>query len=197
MNRLFLIMTIVLLAFSFILAGCTGGEKEEPAKDSMATETTDTSMDTDATESEPVVTDQTTNVATEATDDVDVSFLQDYKNCELVKKDVASPAHMNAIKDVYVNSIGIEAFKAGSVPFPAGTIITKENYANESGAKGALQALTCMVKMEAGYDPDNGDWAYVSTGADAAVQEKGKLAMCIECHTKEKDKDYVFLSGQK
>ena len=192
MNRFYLFLVTIMLAALFITAGCAQEETKDPGKDNTTADVVDDSaaVEPEIVEPEPV---DTAPVAAE----IDVSFLQDYNNWELAKADVTSPAHMNAIKDVYVNSIGIDAFKSGTVPFPAGTIITKENYADESGTKGSLMALTCMIKMEAGYDPDNGDWAYVNTGADGVAQETGKLTMCIECHTQVKDKDYVYLGGNQ
>jgi len=188
MNRSILLLVIIMLATFLVSAGCAQEEKKDQPKDTMNGETTGTPETT-----QPAETEQVETTPTEV--EIDVAFLQDYTNWELVKKDLASPAHNNAIKDVYVNSVGLDVFKSGTVPYPVGSIIVKENYANESGVKGSLAALTCMVKMEPGYDPENGDWAYVNTGPDKAATEKGKVAMCSSCHAQAKDKDFVYLTG--
>jgi len=71
------------------------------------------------------------------------------------------------------------------------------------GSKGMLQVTFAMAKREAGYYPEGGDWEYVmmpnNTGNDFNTQPngalpdasntdmRGKLAMCVACHTAQSD----------
>ncbi len=119
-------------------------------------------------------------------------------NTETITDDVTAmlgSAHEGnkGFREVYVNGAG-EAVALGkaSYPFPEGTIVVKEAYKESSGKKGSLSNMTIMVKREGGYDPDNGDWEYIMTSPDKAVQMQGKLGMCIDCHAAAFDSDFVF-----
>jgi len=48
-----------------------------------------------------------------------------------------------------------------------------------------------MVKEEAGYDPDNGDWCYEFRDTDGTFQDAGVLDSCLGCHTGFSDTDYL------
>lgn len=89
---------------------------------------------------------------------------------------------------VRVNATGIQSFRNGKV-MPVGSIIAKEKYIGSN----PMSSYALMIKREAGYDPEHGDWqyVYVDSNAKPAVSE-GKLVNCIKCHDGAKDSDYLF-----
>lgn len=102
-----------------------------------------------------------------------------------------SKSHSKAWVEVYADSSAESAFRARQGPYPVGARIVKAQYAAESG--GAIKALTVMQKMEAGYDPDNGDWYYgVYDPSGAKAMKHGKIGMCINCHNQASEQDHVF-----
>ncbi|MBT8496182.1 MAG: cytochrome P460 family protein [Deltaproteobacteria bacterium] len=107
-----------------------------------------------------------------------------------------SSSHSKAMVDVYVTTDHADAYKALKGPMPVGMALVKAQHKNDGGQKGAPQNLTVMVKMEAGFDPDNGDWyygVYSYDGKKVMMEGKadGKTAMCANCHDTA-DTDYVF-----
>jgi Cytochrome P460 len=53
--------------------------------------------------------------------------------------------------------------------------------------------MTAMVKREAGFNPESGDWEFfVVNGAGTRVQASGRLENCMACHAGQKDSDYTF-----
>lgn len=48
-----------------------------------------------------------------------------------------------------------------------------------------------MVKEEAGYDPDNGDWCYEFRDPDGTLQDAGRLGNCQGCHIGFSGTDYL------
>src|SRR5689334_14810417 len=95
---------------------------------------------------------------------------------------------------VYVNEIGRHAMMEEKTPqFPQGSVIVKEKLTTAKSATPEL--LTVMVKREAGYNPDSGDWEYmVFDGSGKSVQARGKLENCQACHKMDQDTDYVSRS---
>jgi hypothetical protein len=94
--------------------------------------------------------------------------------------------------NVYVNDLaqGIYLLASGSV-FPACSKIVKTHL--EGPESEAIAAITVMVKMLPGYDPDHNDWwwgMYDKTGKVAEMS--GKVQVCIACHQPASEADYVF-----
>jgi len=73
-----------------------------------------------------------------------------------------------------------------------GSIIVKENYTAEK----IFVALTVMYKIK-GYNPEGGDWFWVKYLPDGKVETSGKVKGCINCHSKQKDNDYIFTGKVK
>lgn len=74
---------------------------------------------------------------------------------------------------------------------PVGTVAIKEFAAAEEGPVGGYAV---MVKREAGYDPDNGDWYYEMrdpSGDPMAMPEPGPIPDCIDCHQQFATTDYL------
>ena len=84
-------------------------------------------------------------------------------------------------------------------PIVPGTVFTKKAYHNIAGAIDTLQAFFGMVKREAGYWPDGGDFEYWMTPYDKTMVDtlqmpmgmlpanvdnmmRGKIMMCAGCH---------------
>ena len=53
------------------------------------------------------------------------------------------------------------------------------------------QLHVVMVKEEAGYNPDNGDWCYEFRDPDGTFQDAGVLSSCQGCHIGFADTDYL------
>jgi len=103
---------------------------------------------------------------------------------------IESDAH-NAYVDIYVNDIAKETYVKQKKEFPIGSIIIKPLYPTEKREE--LARLTIMMKMDRGYDSENGDWwygVYDELGVDGWYQ--GKIKSCIKCHKMVKHTDYLF-----
>lgn len=97
--------------------------------------------------------------------------------------------HTGYYIQVRVNPMAVDNFRNGK-PLQPGSIVVKEKHYS---SRSELTAYALMIKREAGYDVNNGDWQYVfvEPGAEPKVSE-GKLANCIQCHQGAKDTDYLF-----
>jgi hypothetical protein len=102
--------------------------------------------------------------------------------------------HLDKFITVYVNDRGRAAMLEQKTPqFPVGSVIVKEKLSAETSAEPEL--LTVMIRREAGYNPDSGDWEYLVTdGKGEKVTAQGKLETCNVCHTGVKDTGYIFRS---
>ncbi|HEY0320457.1 MAG TPA: cytochrome P460 family protein [Pyrinomonadaceae bacterium] len=103
----------------------------------------------------------------------------------------AGNPHLDKFITVYVNDIGKRAMMEEKSPrFPQGSVIVKEKLMTKESTSPEL--LTVMIKREAGFNPDNGDWEYMSlNGTGKEVQARGRLESCQACHMMVKDTDYV------
>ena len=99
----------------------------------------------------------------------------------------------DGIREVYANEIGSSVFQGKTSPhFPPGAIIVKDTYyTDKNGGKGRRWNITVMKKREQGYDPENGDWEYVTAGPRKGVRYQGTMQLCIDCHAAAEN-DYVF-----
>jgi len=53
--------------------------------------------------------------------------------------------------------------------------------------------LTVMIKHGAGYAPTTGDWEFMTTDGQGALQQRGHLETCAKCHNDSlKGSDYLF-----
>lgn len=138
---------------------------------------------------EPDVFSQWPAVTTEPT--AVGSFL--WTSCEIVKQQKSDiekyGPHAGYFIQVRVNPMAVDNFRSGK-PLQPGSIVVKEKHYS---SKSEMTAYALMIKREAGYDVNNGDWQYVfvEAGAEPKVSE-GKLANCIQCHQGAKDTDYLF-----
>lgn len=115
-----------------------------------------------------------------------------------VTTDPAVSQHMGQSVHVWVDDGALAAYRAidpedasaSSDPFDEGTILVKEQLDNA----GEVAVLTVMAKVQAGYNPDVGDWWFAQTNPEGVVNGtfSGKVGFCIGCHTPEAATDYVF-----
>lgn len=107
---------------------------------------------------------------------------------------VKNDPHHDKFLTVFVNEIGRKSMLEEKSPhFPQGTIIVKEKMPAKDSPTPEL--LTVMMKREAGFNPENGDWEYlVFDGAGKQVQARGRLDNCQACHTMVAHTDFVYRS---
>jgi hypothetical protein len=100
--------------------------------------------------------------------------------------------HRDHFLTVYVNPLGEKTFlNNAETEFPIGTTIVKAKLASKDAKMPEL--LTAMVKREVGYDPEHGDWEFLTVdGAGKKVTSRGKLKNCQSCHDSQKDQGFVF-----
>lgn len=106
---------------------------------------------------------------------------------------------------VYVTPGGEEAIRSGKGTYPVGTLIVKEKFPwsytqkSDTGKRAAKkktaeqpELFTVMLKREAGYNPNCGDWEFMLfTGDLKNVAARGKLDSCAACHQDYKQSDFV------
>ena len=89
----------------------------------------------------------------------------------------------DAAKDIYLSA-------SGGV-FPVCARIVKTHLV--SAEDETITAVTVMIKMPAGFDPDHNDWWWGMYDKDGKTAEmSGKVQVCIACHQPAADADYVF-----
>jgi len=89
----------------------------------------------------------------------------------------------DAAKDIYLSASG------GMFPVCARIVKTHLVSAEDE----TVTAVTVMVKMPAGYDPDHNDWWWGMYNKDGkAAEMSGKVQVCIACHQPAAAADYVF-----
>lgn len=100
--------------------------------------------------------------------------------------------HEDKFITVYVNEIGRQALTEAVEPkFPVGSIIVKAKHPTRESTQPEL--LTVMIKRQAGFNPEAGDWEFAAIDGDAKkVQAQGKLENCQSCHIPQKAQDFVF-----
>lgn len=93
---------------------------------------------------------------------------------------------------VYANDLAREAIASdGRAKFPVGSTIVREKLPREEATQPELVAV--MIKRAAGFNPKGGDWEFVTTdGMLTKVSERQKTGSCLECHSKQADRDFVF-----
>ena len=99
------------------------------------------------------------------------------------------PAVKQALADL--NKKAVDAYVEIKPLFPVGSEVFKPLYSDAEGKEFAR--LVIMVKMEEGYDSDNGDWwygVYDESGTEMAYE--GRIPECIRCHKMAIETDYLF-----
>jgi hypothetical protein len=76
---------------------------------------------------------------------------------------------------------------------PQGAVAAKPSFTVAPDGRASVGPLFLMEKMEAGFEPEAGDWRYgmIMPGGAATAQEE--LGFCNECHAAVgADQDYLF-----
>jgi hypothetical protein len=113
-----------------------------------------------------------------------------YKKWQLlpgtVRRQVGTSQAHGGFVTVYANQTAYQAAKKLK-PYPDDSMLVKENYTRKFKLKG----LSIMYKVK-GYDPQGGDWFWVSASADGKkAKQSGKLQGCMDCH-KQAGNGWVF-----
>ncbi len=112
------------------------------------------------------------------------------------KKDNNGP-HADLLVEAFVNKSGKEFLSTGKGNYPAGSIILQSKFSITKdqtvlGFHYTADWFTGMLKREAGYNPDCGDWEFfVLSGDVQSVLARGKIDSCIQCHSDYKATDFV------
>ncbi|HEX6044665.1 MAG TPA: cytochrome P460 family protein [Pyrinomonadaceae bacterium] len=113
------------------------------------------------------------------------------QSCAIIPGRQEPSPHLHKYISVFVNSVGREAMMTKQQPkFPVGSMVVKEKFDKPDSTSPEL--LTAMIKREAGYYPEGGDWEYlVLDGAASKIVERGKLTRCSGCHVPYKYSDFI------
>ena len=82
--------------------------------------------------------------------------------------------------------------------YPRGTVILKEAFRIADDQEATPLNLRLMVKREAGFDSDLGDWEFIQIAADGALIIRGtsenpaSRALCTDCHVNMKHRDFAY-----
>ena len=118
--------------------------------------------------------------------------------CQKQQANPAFPKDPHVAKDysvakyihVFVSPQGASAMLTNFAVFPRGTIVLKEKFDDPEGKHTEL--FTGMIKREAGYNPDCGDWEFFTLSANAKkITARGKIESCITCHREFPESDFV------
>ena len=102
-----------------------------------------------------------------------------------------SPGHSGAWVGIYTNDLATKTYLNASSPYRTCAAIVKPVYSDATGNK--VFRMTIMVKMQAGYDPENGDWWYGKADKTGTrIRSSGKIRECIACHKQAAETDYLF-----
>lgn len=99
--------------------------------------------------------------------------------------------HAEFLGVYYMNPSAAGAFEEQTHRYPPGSVVVKEKQASYLDKEMTGPGLAGMIKRDAGFDPEHGDWEYFFVDHDTPLSQ-GKLPSCIDCHSRVADRDYVF-----
>lgn len=135
-----------------------------------------------------------------------VSYPEGYRNWTHVKSMVIQPGHplyesFGGIHHLYANNKAMQGYKTGK--FPKGSVIVFDlldvNTEGNAIQEGSRKVLGVM-QYDAKKFKDTGGWGFegFAKGNKAErVVGKNAATACFQCHTSQKDKQYVFSSYHK
>ncbi len=88
--------------------------------------------------------------------------------------------------NTFVSENAMYSIRKGQTMIDSSFVVT-ENY----DEKRKFTALFVMYKIK-DYNPSAGDWYWAQYGPRGKVVSSGKVQACIDCHTKQKNNDYIF-----
>ncbi|MCF6195869.1 MAG: cytochrome P460 family protein [Emcibacter sp.] len=120
-----------------------------------------------------------------------------YKWAHFNKTPYVSDTHGGREVNNYSNRKRYGKFeKAGKMS--VGTILAKDSFRVTPSGKVEPGPLFLMEKKKAGYNKENGDWAYTLIMPNGMVvgtsqgKGAGNVAFCADCHNAAEDQDYLF-----
>lgn len=129
------------------------------------------------------------------------SLLSEYPAWQSVTADgkaFESEGHGGILVRVFFNGTARSTYDAPAsdpVLFEEGAIVAKARVRSHSDPTSAATRVYFMRKMGPDYDPGNGNWAYgfadLKGGKYVFNPSQGPVPSCIQCHSAERDWDYV------
>jgi Cytochrome P460 len=135
-----------------------------------------------------------------------VPYPAGYRDWHHVKSMVINQGHplyqsFGGIHHIYANKAAVEGYKKGK--FPDGAVIVFDlldaKSADNAVTEGGRKVVGVMHKDAKKYK-DTGGWGYEGFAKDSATERavgKNAATACHQCHTSQKDKDYVFSTLRK
>ena len=120
-----------------------------------------------------------------------------YKWSRFNKSPYVSDTHGSRFVNNYSNRKRYGKYE-NSGTMKAGTILAKDSFLLSPSGKAEPGPLFLMEKMKAGYNKENGDWAYTLILPDGNIYgtSQGKdaenVTFCSDCHNAAEDQDYMF-----
>lgn len=111
-------------------------------------------------------------------------------------REVQHGPHANNFGMFYMNNRAAKVFREHASAYPVGSVIVKEKLELTYGENQKTTGLAGMVKREAGYDPEHGNWEYFFVD-DVTPMRHGAIESCVTCHAKAASSDYVFGNWDK
>ncbi len=141
-----------------------------------------------------------------AADPAPVAYPEGYRDWTHVKSMVINQGHplfdaFGGIHHLYANKKALQGYKTGT--FPAGSVIVfdllEAKAADNTVQEGARKVVGVMAK-DAKKWKETGGWGYEGFKGDSKSERavgKNAATACHQCHTQQKDKDFVFSSTRK
>jgi Cytochrome P460 len=145
-------------------------------------------------------------VAALAADPAPVAYPEGYRDWTHVKSMVINQGHplydaFGGIHHVYANKKAMQGYKTGE--FPAGSVIVfdllEAKAADNTVQEGARKVVGVMAKDATKWKATGG-WGYEGFKGDSKSERavgKNAATACYQCHTQQKDKDFVFSGYRK
>jgi hypothetical protein len=136
-----------------------------------------------------------------AADPAPVPYPAGYRDWHHVKSMVINPGHplyasFGGIHHLYANKQAVAGYQKGK--FPDGAVIVfdllEAKSADNAVTEGPRKVVGVMRKDSKAYK-ETGGWGFEGFKGDSKTERavgKNAAAACYQCHTSQKDKDYVF-----
>lgn len=136
-----------------------------------------------------------------AADPTPVPYPTGYRDWHHVKSMMINPGHplhatFGGIHHIYANKQAIAGYRKGK--FPDGAVIVFDlldaKSADNAVTEGPRKVVGVMRKDSKAY-PDTGGWGFEGFKGDSKSERAvgpNAVTACYQCHTQQKDKDFVF-----
>ncbi|HEX3476453.1 MAG TPA: cytochrome P460 family protein [Kofleriaceae bacterium] len=187
-----------------------GGERAHPLMDEITRQMTDTDIDDLAAfwSHQPVGSDSAVPPEARAIRTSHVQFPREFPRGFVLYLTLNDAEHA-LVKQHYINTIGLEAARAGK-PLPDGTVVLQVIYRARLGPDGQpatdrqgawttdrIESYTAM-ESRAGWGQDlpewlrNARWSYAKFTPGKLPSSDANQAMCLACHRRQALVSYVF-----